>query len=840
MKRRFRRVITHQIGLFALLLLGTLLVQPALAQDSRIRLSVEAGFESRFRDNDWMPVHVRVENDGDDVIGSLVVRPETSGEGVPNTFRVPVNLAGGARQMVPLYMTARGFASQIRVELIDSDGVVIASQPAALRALAPEDRLYVVLSSTPSGLLDLTGATFAREAAQANWLIEDLPDRPEAMYAVDLMLINDIDTSGITPAQRAALRDWVSQGGHLVVAGGSNWQATDLGVVDLLPLEPARSISVNSLAPLVDWLALPPVQADILASDAGIVVTVGDLKPGAQTLVSLDDGTPLIVRHTLGAGTVDFIAADPNAQPLRSWGRLPDLWIALQTTRAPQPGWSNGFSNWEQAIRASEILPGVDTLPDALPLLGFLALYIVLIGPLNYVILRRIDHLEWAWVTIPVCIIAFTAAAWALGYSLRGNDAILNRLAIVQSWPDADRARQDALTGVFSPRRTAYTLTAESGSALRPAPLSPQTGSLLTRSAAANVNIVQGQQFAAQDFSVDASFVATFALEGSGAVPPLEGSATLTYDPAIPGQMQVRGSVTNTGDDVLTDPVVLARGTSLHLGEPLQPGDILTFEMTLPGEGVASPSPYVPTRATPYLSFRQSSAVLQSEASVLDIIGPDRYDPDAAALFLGAGVDESLYRQQLLLWSVVDDPFGATGRGDSVYVAAWTEDAPVDVSLQGADWTDQRTTLAIARLETAVQPTSGVITISPDRFMWSVREYQGFGAQSPVDLNMQPGEAVSFRFTPLPGAVLDTVDELVLRFTDLNVSTRRIPVYLWNWRAEIWDEITVTREGFSTRDVQRYLGPENAVQVRMVADEIGGYLRIGRLDVEQTGRFNSR
>ena len=44
----------------------------------------------------------------------------------------------------------------------------------------------------------------------------------------------------------------------------------------------------------------------------------GDPAPGARVLVYADD-RPLIVRRTFGSGTVDFLAFDPQAEPVRSW-----------------------------------------------------------------------------------------------------------------------------------------------------------------------------------------------------------------------------------------------------------------------------------------------------------------------------------------------------------------------------------------------------------------------------------------------------------------------------------------------------------------------------------------
>ena len=49
----------------------------------------------------------------------------------------------------------------------------------------------------------------------------------------------------------------------------------------------------------------------------------------------------------------------------------------------------------DRAASATEILPGLDLLPDVLPLCGFLAFYVALIGPLNYFVLNRINRREF-------------------------------------------------------------------------------------------------------------------------------------------------------------------------------------------------------------------------------------------------------------------------------------------------------------------------------------------------------------------------------------------------------------------------------------------------------------
>ena len=43
-------------------------------------------------------------------------------------------------------------------------------------------------------------------------------------------------------------------GGHLIVTGGQNWQATAAGLADLLPLTPNGSKQVDDLQGLTTWL----------------------------------------------------------------------------------------------------------------------------------------------------------------------------------------------------------------------------------------------------------------------------------------------------------------------------------------------------------------------------------------------------------------------------------------------------------------------------------------------------------------------------------------------------------------------------------------------------------
>lgn len=813
-------------------------VTQAQTASSAITLAVQVGFDGSFRENKWMPVHIRVNNTGDAVEGRLVVRPETSSNAVGNTYDLPISLPTGSQKSVFLYITARGFANEIRVELIGNDGVILAVEPTQVRSLQSRDQLHVVVTQSASGSVDFTTVHDAGyNGFQTNWRIENIPDRTAALDAVDTIIFSDIDTGTMSSAQQQAITDWVAQGGHLLVTGGTDWQRTAAGLANLLPLLPDNSITLDNLTPLADWLRF---SRDTLRQRA--VAATGILQSQARILVRGDNNIPLLVRRSLGSGTVDYLAVTPSALPLRGWGGLGQLWLTLATTVQPQPGWSNGFVDWERANSAVNILPGINLLPDILPLCGFLGLYIGLIGPLNYLVLNRLNRREFAWVTIPLFIVAFSVLAWVLGFNLRGSEVTLSRLTVVQSWPDVERSAVQEVVGLLSPRRAQYSLTASNDSFLWPVPSVDVQNSFLGGNIQSSVNIEQTEAFRAVSFPVDASFIAAFNAETVMAKPDIGGQVTLFRD-AGSGQQMMRGSVRNDSEFALNDPVILVRGQVLHLTEPLAAGDVRPFEITLPGEGPPSPAPlaYAEGAFTSVYQRSYSPYFNSDSQTVADIMGDtlDTRNNRAVRDAINNTAQQEKNRRRSFLAALINEPYRLlTGRGNRAYLVGWTDKALLGMTLEGGTWKSLDTTLHLVELAVATTLPTDETVITSDQFTWFVQSRTALNDVGPLDITFSPADEVVFRFTPLPGVVLKSVNELSVLIDRQQTQPRTIPVQLWNWLAEEWELLENGNEGvINVSNPARFLGPENSVQIRITADAIGGYPRLEDVSIEQKGTF---
>ena len=110
----------------------------------------------------------------------------------------------------------------------------------------------------------LSGLAFPGRNAQKFWSIRlnELPERAEGLRSIDLLVINDTDTSTLTPEQISALIGWVQQGGRLV----SEAEPVRCGAAGLpeklLPLKLQGTVETGreGLEPLADYAESEPIQ----------------------------------------------------------------------------------------------------------------------------------------------------------------------------------------------------------------------------------------------------------------------------------------------------------------------------------------------------------------------------------------------------------------------------------------------------------------------------------------------------------------------------------------------------------------------------------------------------
>ncbi|HMA34408.1 MAG TPA: hypothetical protein VKY74_07975 [Chloroflexia bacterium] len=560
------------------------------AQLAGLTMTVQAGYEGHYKLGEWFPVQVTLSNIGQAFDAEVQVTATGPADQPLATYARPVTLPSPARKVVTLYTYATAYQHQLTVHLLRGNTEVLQQQ---VRIDPLNDAFLLgVVSDSPDLLNFLANAALGAGANAGNATIAhlapgDLPSSAPALGGLDALVFAGTDTSSLSADQRQAIAGWVVAGGTLVVAGGSN-SAAAAGLADLLPVTLAGSYPLTSLAPLATFAGgtAPPANG-VLASDL-------QLRPetGARVLVDAA-GHPLLVRRTLGAGEVFALALDPSVPPLKIWDGGADFWKQVFATHlvSQSAGAARRTGNLYNQASSSSLggsssyylgqlspfdLPALQ-LPGVGLVGGFLFLYVLVLGPINYLLLRRWGRSDLAWITIPGLILLFAALAYLVGYNSKGSQLRLTTATVVHTYPAAPIATVDSFVGLFSPNREAYNLQFAADTQLSEVDSNGLGGST---SAGSPVVIDQGKPSGIGQLQID-----TWSLRG------FQAETTIPYQAPFDVQLQsngstIRGQITNHGS-TLQDVAVIA-GDQVQVLGTLAAGRQAAVQVS--GSGMSPPS----------------------------------------------------------------------------------------------------------------------------------------------------------------------------------------------------------------------------------------------------------
>lgn len=262
--------------------------------------------------------------------------------------------------------------------------------------------------------------------------------------AFNALFLHDLDTAALNQGQRAALAGWVGLGGQLVVSGPAcgaragrpgRPAAGAVGPGELSQGGLDRAGRAGRRRP-----SGPPAErhAQSPAGPAGRRATSARQRPAAAPALRL--GAVILRRVRFRQ------PARPGPARRRASGAACCAGAAAHAGAGAQLSRSSACST-----AACSSCRRCD-LPSPWTLVLFMLVYVLVIGPLNYVVLRRMRRLELAWITVPLVVLLFTAWPVCCG---RGA---ARRCSTSWLWCRPARARSrghaTSFLSLFSPRRT--------------------------------------------------------------------------------------------------------------------------------------------------------------------------------------------------------------------------------------------------------------------------------------------------------------------------------------------------------------------------------------------------
>jgi hypothetical protein len=688
------------------------------------QLDARVLLEGHARLGSWLAIDVRLRNEGAPIVGELRLQGGSQGG---TRFSMPVDLPSPSDKHFTLHAQPPSFGQQLEVLLVVGNATV-AEQKVSFTVHDQSQLTVGVIASQIQGIVGGIQLP-ANQNGIAPVVIPldptDLPDRIEAWSALDRLIWQDVDSNTLTKAQIAALRGWLALGGRLIIIGGTAGPGVLSGFPDdILPYRPTTTIDVapESMTALLGQLPKSATDVPALA---------GDLTRGRPLITSGD--RVVAAEAAYGSGAVTVIGIDPTVGWIADSKATTALWRGLIPARAAG---SISVADDSQIVGAVSQLPSL-ALPPIGGLLGLLLAYILLIGPINYIVLRRLDRREWAWITMPVLIAVFAVGAYVFGSALRGSDVIVNEVAIVRGAPDATEGSAQVYLGVFSPTRGTYQLAVKGGALLS----APVVGDFFGGQGTL-LDVVQGETARVRDLSVGFGSLRTVRAESAAPVPKVHADLSLVNG-------VLKGTLRNDSTSTLESPAIVLGTTAVVLAD-LKPGDQATVNLAMN------------TNA----QFRQA---LSDE-----IFGQIFFDGSVGTTDKQR---RTAARHQIVDQLTFDPQSGNMGPlpSDEPVLLAWTRDSVLDVEIEGQKPSRAANVLYYIPVPMKV---SGTTTFQADLIRSTVLASDAaFFNKDPFSMNFGQGSVtMAYRPVPFDGTFAVTKVLLSMGFGDQPIGGAGKPI----------------------------------------------------------------
>jgi hypothetical protein len=452
------------------------LATPAARAD--VKLDVALGWETRWRPGEWTPIFVTL---SDTAPRAVVIQVDT-GELRESAMQVRTAATIGPRPATYMLYTVVGYRSDL-VHVTVSD----ARTGKLLADLSPTDQtnfMPSVIYRNNQRLLGISGeGSSTLRSLESMRRTEDgelfvgtvpqrlLPDAPVGYAGLDALILNRPNFNTMPADVQAAIAAWVRAGGRLLVwPGESAWPASS-PLVDLMPARASEATVIELNEATLKKLGLPDRFARLPARQLTPV-------DGARTITPVGAELPAYVRDA-GMGRVVLVAFDPAQMQFADSDKQREFWNPLLdplwANRSPivvdeansrfssnpneDPGWLayNGILNWIGDV------PGAGSFGFQYVAVAVGAL-LLLVGPIDWFVLRRLKRQPWTWVSTGAWIALFTLAAVYAGELAYSGDTHFRTVTLIEQAGGRVVAKQH-IAGMYAPRTTFYAVNGPAGPA---------------------------------------------------------------------------------------------------------------------------------------------------------------------------------------------------------------------------------------------------------------------------------------------------------------------------------------------------------------------------------------
>jgi hypothetical protein len=484
-------------------------VSTADQEDETFRINVEGGFNGIGKLGAWAPLHIKVLSTEKDISGELQVEANLD-QSRKIIIAKPVEMKIGVEYEFYFEVPVASAHKSLNIRLVDKKKTAAETEFKFTRLLPPDIMLIGVLSEDPLAFGWLGGSTIPvaqnpildekmklmiaagelpptaaqasvqetgyskREAVVVPLDRDTFPEKTEVMDGFDFLVVSKYDTGLLSEAQVETLEKWVDTGGTLIMGTGLNWQKVYNGLPDSLKLFKINGTAdFDSAFELEKFIGreVPGMLLKLTVGEKGFEYVTPDLstvEPGKPSrfidndIIAGTEKNPLVIKYRKERGNIFVLTFEPASEPFVSWRDKVTFfdYMLRHMDMSIQRFYEYGNGYFQKQVYGSYFnfqylaneIPG-DKKPPLLWMFIGIAVYIILAGPVLYLILKKLDRRDWAWLFIPALSVVFLSGMYLFGFKSRYHSAITNTVSLIEALPGSDEAQITSAIGVFNDKK---------------------------------------------------------------------------------------------------------------------------------------------------------------------------------------------------------------------------------------------------------------------------------------------------------------------------------------------------------------------------------------------------
>ncbi len=414
-KSRFILTIISTIFIFTIFNFS---VVSAIDDKYDINLKVSYGIDGRYKVNSKTPIKVVITNDGVDFQGKIQI--ETL---VPDVNKYDLNTENiniSEKTTKTLWYNIN-ISNKFKIRLIDENNEVIHEETINVNKgrLNEGDILVGVLTDDFNGLNYISNINLNDNSKNENKNIipvsisEDfMGNNSKTLDIIDIIIVNNYDTSKLTEDSINNLNNWIYNGGILIIGTGENYKKVTSGIN-------SKIINGTFSEALPKDAVIGENSVNILSADMSIEDSIGLFDNEVNCNISKvvkKNGQVIIFPWDLATEEISKFNGNSSI-----WGEITSNFNNTIVKNGGNVGTITSLLSKVKDVR----------LPSFQLMIILFILYILIIGVLIYIVLKRLNKRDYVWILIPIISIGFTVIIYIIGGNSRVQDIIANKVNIV-------------------------------------------------------------------------------------------------------------------------------------------------------------------------------------------------------------------------------------------------------------------------------------------------------------------------------------------------------------------------------------------------------------------------